>query len=126
MAEVSSTMIKVNGTALMNEFKKRGLNPADIAQSFGYARSYFATSARNNALRASLAELLWNEYNIPLDAYKDGNTVESGREGYVDYDKIYEVSKKAFVDALNDSMTGMYATIYGAIKKAQKEANGDG
>ena len=113
----TSTMTKINGTALLNAFKSRGINHAEIAEQFGYSKSYFSSCARTNTIRTSLAELIWNECNIPLDEYKSKEHAEK-----LDSEELYETVYRAMVDAINDSQTGIYAACYGAFKKALNEA----
>lgn len=117
--KTSATMTSINGIALMNAFKKRGLSHSEIAVSFGYSKSYFSSCARSGVMRTSLAELLWNEHNIPLDEYKAGEVPAAATNGTqgTEYDTIY----RAVCDAINDCQQGIFAAMYGAMKKAIRD-----
>lgn len=119
-SNVTSTMTSINGGALLQAFKKRNLNHKEIAQEYGYSQSYFTSCARHGAIRTSLAELLWNEHNIPLDEYKAGDDTAAPAAN-----SSYEIVYKAVCDAINDAQNVIYAAVYGAIKRAFKEAGID-
>lgn len=127
--ELSSTMTEINGTLLANALKKRNLNSGDISEQFGYSRSYLNACIRNNAISTSLAELLWNEFNIPLDEYiahkadmpKTAEPVNADGKKDDEAEQLYQVMRRAYTDAFNDVQGGLFAAVYGAMKKAMRE-----
>lgn len=116
---ITSTMSPINGTALMTAFHKRNLSYSEIEEQFGYSKNYFRTCARTGSMRTSICELLWNEYNIPLDEYKAGVDDNAPAGTVAQYDTIH----KAVYDAISESQDMIYAAFYGAMKKVLKEYN---
>lgn len=112
-------LTKINGTALIRAFKNRGMKHSDIAQQFGYGAGYFNYCARENTIPTALAELLWNELNIPLTEYSAEMPLEA--RGDEKWQTLYETIYKAFLDAFNDVQGGIYASVLGAMRKALKE-----
>lgn len=114
---ITSTMTRINGAALMEAFKKRNLPYSEIAEQFGYSKNYFTSCARTGSMRTSLCELLWNEYNLPLDEYKAGVDTDAPAGTVAQYDTIH----KAVYDAISECQEMLYAAVYGAMKKCLKE-----
>ena len=99
---------KINGEALRRELKKRGLSMHEVSEEMGFDKQFLnnVTAPSKEKINRTAKNYLEKVYGISLETYaaKTGIAEIPQQMEFVDfinidYEKLYQVIKKAMIDA---------------------------
>ena len=96
----------IRGDALQNELFRRGLDTTEVSLEVGAAPGYIRNAIRRNRINNYTIAALQRLYHISPETYLDIEIPEAVPEvmaaspGF-DYDRLYEVIRKAIKDAMD-------------------------
>ena len=96
----------IRGDALQNELFRRGLETTEVSREVGAAPGYIRDAIRRNRINNYTIAALQRLYHISPETYLDieiPEAVPDVREASpgFDYDRLYEVIRKAIKDAMD-------------------------
>lgn len=96
----------IRGEALAMELQRRGVNPMEASIEIGAATGYIKDAIRRNRINNYAISALKQRYNIIPEMYLNIETPEAvhiseGEIPVIDYDRLYEVIRKAIKDAMD-------------------------
>lgn len=143
----TAAMIPIDYNKLVREFEKRGLTPSKVAESTGYATSYFSTAKARGYISRVMARTLELQYDIRPEEYEFAEPAPQAEpevkqqtmddvlrqlreapihivEPALTPEDIEEAVYKGIVRALTENSrfaTLVYRAIYGALKRMKKD-----
>lgn len=98
--------IKIDGTKLKNELKKRGVSMVEACAEIGYSSTYLSYCTRKGEISNKAVLLLEKTFGIKPDVYVEGIEKEAEKPTEFDWNKLYEVIYTATYHATKKALEG--------------------
>ena len=100
---MAKEFFKINGEALRREMKIRKLDLHEISEEMGFDKQFLnnCTAPSKEKINITAKNYLEKVYGIPFEAYaikENEKPITPAQTINIDYEKLYQVFKKAIVD----------------------------
>ena len=111
-------MVKIDGEALREQFRKRGLAASRLCKDIGVYASYFANAMRRGVMPNMMIMILESCYDIPRDSYVLPEETEEKNE--TETTAVEVISRSADDFFSEENMKKLYQLMYSAVYAAMK------